>query len=58
MNQAQLTAINAITSDLHDDVANIGEEVIDGCNPVAMDLIETLIEKLRHLKRNLRKDEI
>lgn len=58
MNETQLRSINSITNELHDDVANIGEEVIDREIPKAISLIDSLIGKLKHLKFNLRRDEI
>lgn len=58
MTETQLKSVNAITNDYHDDVANIGEEIIDREYKRAITIIDSLIGKLKHLKINLRKDEI
>lgn len=58
MNNKQLTAINSITDEMHQDVANINEELVDKRPKAVLKLIDELIGKLRHLKANLKRDEI
>lgn len=58
MDQKNLDFINATTSDFHDDVAAINEEFVDGNKKLTIQIIDGLIEKLKHLKTNLRKDEV
>ena len=58
MTDVQLKSVNSLTNEYHNDVANIGEEIIDRNTPAAITLIDSLIGKLKHLKINLRRDEI
>ena len=58
MNDTQLRSVNALVNNYHDDVASIGEEIIDKQPKAALSLIDSLISKLKHLKINLRRDEI
>lgn len=58
MTETQLKSVNSLINDYHNDVANIGEEIIDKETNKALTLIDALIAKLKHLKLNLRRDEI
>lgn len=58
MEQKKLNQINTITSDMHDDVASISEEFIDGNNATVIRLCDKLMEKIRDFKSNIKKDEI
>lgn len=44
--------------EMHFDLANIQEEIIDGQNEEATSIASELIEKLQDLQLNLSKDEI
>ena len=58
MTKSELTTINSITGEMYSDIADIGEEIIDRNPPAALKIIDELIGKLKHLKANLRRDEI
>lgn len=42
----------------HFDIANLGEELVDQDVKAASKIIDELIVKLKHLKQNLKTDEI
>lgn len=58
MTERRLTTINSLTNEYHDDVANLGEELVDQNPKEAIKIIDSLTTKLRHLKQNLKNDEI
>lgn len=53
-----LHRLNTLMDELHFDLANIAEEIIDGQNEEAISIANELIEKLQDLQLNLSEDEI
>ena len=51
-----ITLINKLTNDLHDRVASINEELIDGNVNQALEEIKSLTSELKHLRSNLLED--
>lgn len=58
MDEKKLNQINTITNEMHDDVASINEEFVDGNDRMVLKYCSKLIEKLKHLMTNIRKDGI
>lgn len=53
MTNRDLNFINSLTSDMHNDVASINEEFIDGNEKEVLRLCNDLIKKIEHFKTNL-----
>lgn len=59
MDNKRISWINAVTNDMHDEVASINEELVDGDISMAVGHAEDLIQKAKDLISNLKKkDEI
>lgn len=53
MEKKKVKSIVSITEELHSDVTNIYEELMDGEDDNALEKIDETIAKLRHLKSNI-----
>jgi hypothetical protein len=54
----RVKAISKLTEELHENVASIYEDLVDEEYTSAEATVEETIERLKHLKINIRKDEI
>ena len=58
MDKNRVGSINNITNNLHDETDKIYESLMDEDFNEASKSIDTMVESLKHLKTNLKKDEI
>lgn len=58
MDKNRVSSINNITSNLHDETNKIYENLMDGDLKEASKSVDTMMESLKHLKTNLKTDEI
>lgn len=58
MDKNKIASINNITGNLHDETNKIYESLIDGDFGEASKSIGIMVESLKHLKTNLKVDEI
>ena len=58
MDKNKIRSICNITNNLHDETDKVYESLMDGEVKEASDAIDTMMESLKHLKENLRKDDV
>ncbi len=58
MDKNKVASINNITKNLHDETDKIYENLIDEDIKEASKSVDTMLESLKHLKTNLKTDEI
>lgn len=58
MDGKKLEGINAIIGEFYDDISSLSEELVDDNLKEADVIIDNLIKKLKHLKTNIKDDEI
>lgn len=58
MDRNKVKSIVSITDALHDETTKIYESLMDNELQEASDSIDAMIESLKHLKTNLKEDEI
>jgi len=58
MDRNKVKSITNITDKLHEETDNIYENLMDENHEKASDSIDIMIESLKHLKTNLKEDEI
>lgn len=56
--ERKINWINSATNELHDEVASINEDFVDGDLKATRERLETLIEKAKVLLTNIDKDEV
>lgn len=58
MDKNRVSSINNVTNNLHDETDKIYESLMDEDFDEASKSIDTMVESLKHLKTNLKEDEI
>lgn len=58
MDKNRVKSITNITGNLHDEVDQVYESLMDGNYDEVSKSIDTMVESLKHLKTNLKTDEI
>lgn len=58
MDKNKIRSICNITNNLHDETDKVYESLMDGEVKEASKAIDTMMESLKHLKENLRKDDV
>jgi hypothetical protein len=58
MDANKIKSINSITGSLHDEVDKIYEDLMDESTADTSKSIDSMVESLKHLKHNLKTDDI
>jgi hypothetical protein len=58
MDANKVKSINNITGDLHDEIDKIYENLMDEDTADTKKTIDSMVESLKHLKHNLKTDDI